>query len=751
MPYIKLKDFKGTNTEQENIPPNVLPFSLNTDTSKGRLAKRGGYVSLLDLETTGSPKGLHTAKLSSGDALFLGADTSAYKLSGTEDTEVVDTIALFAEGTFNDSMIKKSIVDNLTDSGGVSTDFTLIGQEIDVTSISNLERILVYIQPKATTTATLTVYTTIAKTTTVGSATLVLASTAKTLCSFIFSTKLDVSAIISAYFEISLFGTVHDAVNFGGSYAGGKGWYDGVNIGTTDLRFALYEDVAGVQTTSVADGSDGEYISKIFDLGQTPISNVLTFSVTTPANTGILMYASGSDDGVRFGDYGVVASGGSINLNRYIKIKAFLYITSGGVSPSLDDFTITFTTSFDTKTEFDTSLTGNKIRWVNVEGLQDDGAGGLEYAKYVYYCDGGLPRKYDGTTVTDILTAVDSDVMYYHKNYMFYVPSANPATLYFSDVYGTTLTDPLIDLEVISATSYKQFPSAIKGLRTFEGKLVVTGNDFTAFVTGDIFGSANDNTSVYIIDDIGAVNHESMSVCTTPSGTILVMVTKDGIRYLSGSTYENALQQTPLSDTVRTYIKGGNFDNAYTKYSDGKLYVGFNSGVIPTDYIDSMLVFDFTNGMTIDGIWDIALNDMAEFNGKLYGSSSDTTNVFELFSGESDNGSDISMIAIMRMSMEEYEATLNRLNIKATTDSDFTNPTTCQIIVSADNHSRTLDLKESTWRESTSHYSQYKGQDLMESKRSIKKRGTFVELNVIVTSSYKCEFDSFEIEYGGVR
>jgi hypothetical protein len=99
------------------------------------------------------------------------------------------------------------------------------------------------------------------------------------------------------------------------------------------------------------------------------------------------------------------------------------------------------------------------------------------------------------------------------------------------------------------------------------------------------------------------------------------------------------------------------------------------------------------------------------------------------------------------LSVEE----LKNIKIKATVDSDFTNPTSCDIIISADNHSRTLDLKESKWRKSTTYYSQFKGQDLMESRRQIKRRGTFIEFNIVSASKYKLEFDSFEIEYGGVR
>ena len=34
MEVLRVNNFKGTNTEDENLSPNVLPFALNCDTSK---------------------------------------------------------------------------------------------------------------------------------------------------------------------------------------------------------------------------------------------------------------------------------------------------------------------------------------------------------------------------------------------------------------------------------------------------------------------------------------------------------------------------------------------------------------------------------------------------------------------------------------------------------------------------------------------------------------------------------------------
>jgi len=959
MATLTLDNFKGTNTEDENLASNVLPFSYNVDCSKGRLTKRPGYASLLDLGTTGSPKGIHTARFASGDTLVVGADDKAYKLSGTEYTEDVDTTTEFDLGTYDntESYTISIEIDNSSSEDSTTTNYDLLGQTVDVSTIEDLSQITVRLDATTSENGTLTVYDTPLKGTTIGSKTTAIDSAVDDY-DFIFDSDLDVSDYDSIYFEVEMATTNFTSTYYNTDYASGQAYFDGV-AQSYDLRFSVYgtrdsvimdeyfledansmdytldtaldeftaqiqwvfdlesgesetgelcfndvsvdeqfrvyrrinesgtdifkiyefgvqvytEDISGgdsstqtikvvkdakeeetyfylndvlkyTSTTSfnniknIVEGNTGtpgdidatnfyisysltgEYISKIIDLGQTPVANVLISNTTTSGEGTLSIYSRGSDDGVRFGNWGIATSGDSIPLKRYIQVRALFERTDLTVmsSASLDNFTISYTTAFDTKTQFDSGLTGNKIRWVNYQGQEYtalgtidvstsattltvddatdfevdqtiiiDGAGlsGADLTttidaisgttitltdsaseditdgyvrielfsskNYVYYCDGTNVKKYDGTTVTEIETVPNSNIIYEHKNYMFYVPSIDPTRLYFSDIYGQTLANPLGDFELVDSTSYKKFPSEITAVKTFEGKLVVSGENFTAFVSGSIFGGDSDDTIVYIIDNIGAVNQESMTICTTSSGTILAITTNDGIRYLTGSSYENALQQAPLSDPVRTYIDNGKFDTAYSMYSDGKLYVGFNSGVVPADYIDSILVWDFTNGTIIDGVWNIALNDMCIFNNKLYGSSSDTTKLFELLSGEDDDGSDIEMIAVMRFDLGEYEATLHKMKIKATTDSDFDNATKCDIIVSADSHSRTLDLSGGRWRESTTYYTQYRGQDLMESKRSIKKRGTFVELNVVVTSSYKCEFDSFSIEYEGGR
>jgi hypothetical protein len=791
MEVLRVNNFKGTNTEDENLSPNVLPFALNCDTSKGRLAKRLGYTSLVDLLSTGSPKGLHTAKFSGGDTLLVGADTSAYKLSGSGGTEVVTTTADFNEGTITDGelIVNDALVYNTSFIDPCDVDWTTKGWvasgDSSYFSVSDGSYRFYrdsYIDGTGYLTKTFTdnfenfecqidCY--------VGSDT---GDNRYWLIGRFYDE--DDNEVIKAEMSEELWTGLGTRVYVNGSLKfSSNSSKRGVNFNYADDSFyvELISD-SGINTTSTVSienikkvvfefhtenvsnvrlynfylntyTGNSEYISKTYDLTQTPVANALSWNTTNTPDV-LNIYARGSNDGVRFGDWSVVStSGGSIPNKRYVQVRVIGYMMGYTTTiSSLDDFTISYTTAFDTATAFDTGLTGNKIRWVNYQGQQDDGTGtATELAQYVYYVDGTNYKKYDGTTVTAITGVPASNIIYEHKGYMFFVPSADESKLYFSDPYGANAADPLAAFEAVDETYYIQFPSKIKGLRTFQGKLVVSGDDFTSFVTGTIFGGTEDNTVVYQIDDKGVPNHESMAICSTQDGNILAMVTSDGLMYLSGAEYEEALEQKRLSDTVQTYINDGSFTNSYLKYHDSKLYFGFNSGVIPTDYIDSILVFDFNNGLTIDGIWSIALNDMAVFNGRLYGSSSSNTKLFELQSGENDDGADIDMKAVIRFNFGNVKTTLERVKIKATTDSDFDNLTSANLIVYNDSHSRNIDLTTGRWRESGTYYSQYKGQDLMESKRSIKKRGTFVEATFAVESSYKFEIDSLEFEYKGVR
>ncbi len=774
MEVLRVNNFKGTNTEDENLSPNVLPFALNCDTSKGRLAKRLGYTSLVDLLSTGSPKGLHTAKFSGGDTLLVGADTSAYKLSGTASTEVVTTTAEFNGGTITPSVNNGLEVDSNSLLISNYEDSTIEADETKTFSDA-FDNYLFYVRISSQ----------------VGSAGDSTARDSNVRINFRDSSNNLIFYILNyrnnynnnGFFKIynsggsELYNTSRPETGNTSDYL--KIINNGDSIDFLYNSTSVYQSsnstlISGLKyinfdcdTDTFGQGyfydftiheyntSGYQYFSKTFDLGQTPVASSLAYTTTSSGGYTLSAYARGSNDGIRFGDWSIVSSSGSsIPQKRYVEIRLDVSISGTAVSSfSLSDFTISYITSFDTATAFDTGLTGNKIRWVNYQGQQDDGTGtATELKQYVYYCDGTSYKKYDGTTVTDITSSVVApNIIYEHKGYMFFVPSGDETRLYYSDPYGANAADPLNAFEVTDATYYMQFPAKIKGLRTFQGKLVVSGDDFTSFVNGSIFGGTDDDTVVYQIDDKGVPNHESMAICSTNQGNILALVTRDGLVYLSGSEYENALEQKPLTTTVQSYINECSFTNSYLKYHDGKLYFGFNSGVVPTDYVDSILVFNFRNQLTIDGVWDIGLNDMAVFNNRLYGSSSDTTNILELLSGQSDNGSDIDMKAVIRFNFGNVKTTLERVKIKATTDSDFDNLTSANLIVYNDSHSRNIDLTTGRWRESGTYYSQYKGQDLMESKRSIKKRGTFVEATFDVSSTYKFEIDSLEFEYKGVR
>ena len=861
MAFIKFNNFRGVNTEDDTLAPNILTFGLNTDTQNGRLTKRNGTSALVKIANDKIPKGLHNARFQAGNTLVVGAEDKAYKLTGSEEEIEVTTTAEFEEGTFDDGIVvadNKVSLPNATTYFNPSIDFDVVGNTIDLDIDS--ENFSLTIDGNGTRRATspsappnsrewirriigydetgfqvFELYEQLFQNPTARGSSNILKflGVNQTMANYSPSSGGAVWGFGGSYYNgYANFIFSKNGNNYTFQVVDGAGEFSSTGENATITRtttrkvtkisFRFFQNAPPSlaqrygNVTLKASPIIKEWISKVYDIESTPVAASLEYETTIGNHNQLNMFIRASDDGVRFGDWSVVtASGDGIMLKRFFQVRARFLITSvDATSSSLNSFSIKYTNAFDDYEEFDSGLTGNKIRWVNYQGQEKtttgsitsgstsltvadgtgftigqtvfvEGAGSaggyleatvtnvsgttitlsaqasatvsgafvridLYQTTYnVYYCDGTNVKKYDGTTVTSIGSVPASRIIYEHKGHMFYVPSVDPTRLYFSEVYGTNLADPLGDFESVPAQNFKQFPSEIKGLRTFEGKLVVSGDNFTAFIVGSIFGGTQDDTVVYIVDNVGVTNHESMGVVVTNQGTILALVTNKGVRYLTGGVYENALQQAPLSESVAFYLKDGSFDNSWLITHENKLYVGYDSGVLPPLFNDSVLVWDFRRGV-IDGIWSLKLNDCAVFRNVLYGASSEDGNILELLTGSSDNGEYIHMIAKMRMHMGEVRATAQNFNIKATTDSDIDNSTSAKIYVTLDK-TKELDLKKGRWRKSNTILPQYKGQDLMEQVRNIKKRGTFIEVTVDVMSDKLIEFESFELEYEGVR
>jgi hypothetical protein len=132
----------------------------------------------------------------------------------------------------------------------------------------------------------------------------------------------------------------------------------------------------------------GDWLSPVYDLNHTPITNVLEWVNNVPAGSTFAINARGSEDGVNWGAWNVIqATGDGLPLTRFVQVQ--IYLTSGGTAPTVTSFTISDVSQFTAATSIKSSLTGNRIRFVDYEDV-------------CYFVEGGRPQRYDGTTVSNV-------------------------------------------------------------------------------------------------------------------------------------------------------------------------------------------------------------------------------------------------------------------------------------------------------------------------------------------------------------
>ncbi len=122
--------------------------------------------------------------------------------------------------------------------------------------------------------------------------------------------------------------------------------------------------------------NNGNWISPVYDLGNIPSQNNLTFTITQDADTSVAVYARGSSSGTVFGDWlEVINSGDSIPLQRYIQIMFVLKTDDITKTPTVSDFVISYSTAYTKAHKIDVSplgrvsdmLTGNRVRFCNYQ------------------------------------------------------------------------------------------------------------------------------------------------------------------------------------------------------------------------------------------------------------------------------------------------------------------------------------------------------------------------------------------------
>lgn len=196
-------------------------------------------------------------------------------------------------------------------------------------------------------------------------------------------------------------------------------------------------------------GEDGEWESPVHDLGNTPASNVLTFTTTEPASTSVTAYARGSSSGVVFGDWLEVAtSGDSIPLQRYIQVKFVLATTDVTATPVVSDYLVSYASSYTTANKLDIGplgrtsdlLTGNRVRFCNYDDWLVMADGLRPFMAYITTGTQTTGTAQAGTKSTITLAAGASAVNDFYNN-AFVTTTAGTAsgkTRWVQDYVGAT-------------------------------------------------------------------------------------------------------------------------------------------------------------------------------------------------------------------------------------------------------------------------------------------------------------------------
>ncbi|MEW6183312.1 MAG: Ig-like domain-containing protein [Bacillota bacterium] len=114
------------------------------------------------------------------------------------------------------------------------------------------------------------------------------------------------------------------------------------NLSTTDSSQTPSLDDVNV-TVSAGYYSSAEWISPVYDLGETPTAATLTWTETRLANTSVAWKVQASVDNLTWGGWqDVISPGDSMPLGRYIQVKTVLSTTEANATPVVRDFTVAY-------------------------------------------------------------------------------------------------------------------------------------------------------------------------------------------------------------------------------------------------------------------------------------------------------------------------------------------------------------------------------------------------------------------------
>lgn len=238
--------------------------------------------------------------------------------------------------------------------------------------------------------------------------------------------------------------------------------------------------------------------------------------------------------------------------------------------------------------------------------------GGNAYYKLTVIADNTTTSYVDNipdTLLTELMETDNyappiSSILHIHKNIMFFVDYADPTKLWFSKVSGYFSGSTAGGFEAVPLTYYKLFPAPIKGLKTLNGDLIVSGESFTSAVSGDIFGGPLDDTKVKSIADFGTVSHNGMALCIDKNmKNTLIVPTQDGLIAIYNG-YENSIDVQPFGNEIRGVWSGlyAKDDKMVSIFKGGRLHI-FPQNQNTDNLTENMcIVYDF-NRESFVGIW----------------------------------------------------------------------------------------------------------------------------------------------------
>jgi hypothetical protein len=285
----------------------------------------------------------------------------------------------------------------------------------------------------------------------------------------------------------------------------------------------------------------------------------------------------------------------------------------------------------------------------------------------------------------------NASIVFEFLSYMFY---ANNDELWFSKA-GSPEQVPNItgDRTLIVC------PSTILDIKSNPMALIPQGENFIAPITtntGFVFDSdpTIDTTRMKLIDKNGSLSFEASDICIDPQmRSILVFPTNTGVRLLLPGLQEESIESVPLSRNIQTY-----FDRTVNRGSMAGIF--FNSYyILSMEYQDPAKVssewltfcYDFRTSEWY-GPWTFGASCYCISGAVLYAGDPAVGKIYHMFSGNSDDGSNVKMVADLQMLSPAGENHIHKFNNFMAMVSAESNTVSTTIAAKVDDREATINL-----------------------------------------------------------